>query len=281
MKKKYWLYLDKVFTHNSLTMTSDTGTSVMSIIAIVDDGSELEIINSPIEVSGDTSVSYEPITSNRLRVTISHPLANVLTLDELISINVSLQDYTHTGSFISEVQEIAFGEQLSVVHDIDNVLDVLFRCNLSIKTLDNYGNIIYAEEIPISINDDGYMVEYTDDDTLQFIELEYDPDLNSMYALIGHSKTREFKVVGRQVYISKPKGHRVFIVYKPKFLVTGSKHKISEDIEITPSHDLILRDSYCSKIKFTIKLEMINPDVTKITHTPVIKSLGLMVSSNL
>lgn len=280
MKKKFWLYLDGDLTHNSLTIKSDKNVIVMSITAIIDDGSELEIVGSPLEIHGDTSVSYKPISSNRLRVTISHPLSDILKLDELVNISVSLQDYIYSGHYISPVTDIAFGEQASVVHEIENVLDVFLKCTISLKTLDSYGNVIYSNAIPISINQDGFMVSYNDNDTLEYIDLDYEPDQETLYILVGSEKTKEFSVKGKRVIFHKPRGYRAYAVYKPLFATFGSRLKISEDIFITPSYDLILKDSYCSKIKFSLELEMLNPDVTKITHTPVIKSIGLMVSSS-
>ncbi|RLA68535.1 MAG: hypothetical protein DRQ78_00165 [Epsilonproteobacteria bacterium] len=276
-RKSYWIYSDKYLSHNYMLLRSiESELRISSITTLAGDGEETEILKNPIDIGTAKSLRYPPIVSDRIRVTIDHPLSDVLTIDQLVKIDVGLDNYETMGTYQSEIEVANFNKNLTVVYDIENTLDALFRLELHISVVDNYENIVYSSIIPISINDDGWMVEHGNSGS--GIDLPYEPVEESMYILIDGSSVDNFEVEDKRVKFSMPEGYDCFVVYKPKFIEQGGLYEFSKDVSLTPSYGMVLRDDYCNKVEFSIILNSYNPDITSINHTPIIKSLGIMTS---
>ncbi|RLA68386.1 MAG: hypothetical protein DRQ78_00750 [Epsilonproteobacteria bacterium] len=276
-RKNYWIYSNKYISHNyAILKSKEDGLKVSSITAIGNDGLEIEILSNPISIGKTVSIRYPVLTSDRVRITIDHPLSEVLRLEDLLSVQLGLDNYRTIGSYISQQEQINFNKNLTVVYDIDNILDAFVKTEIHLSIIDSYDNIIYSSIIPISINDDGWMVEHTTSGTN--IELPYEPIEDSLYILIEGSKVDSFEIDGKFIAFSIPEGYDCFIIYKPKFIEEGGFYEFSNDIKLTPSYDIILREDYANKINFSIAIDVYNPDVTSTNHTPIIKSLGIMTS---
>ncbi|MDB4533418.1 hypothetical protein N9242_01000, partial [Vicingaceae bacterium] len=249
---------------------------ISSITAIDSDGKELEIIANPINVGKSTSARYPLMITDRIRVTIDHPLANILELEDLVTIEVSLNNYNTVGNYVSKETSVNFNKSVTLTYSVENILDSFIGIDLHLSTVNNYGNIIYSSVIPISINDDGWMIQQTSSDFET--ELAYEPVEETMYILIDGAKVDKFEVEGKIVRFSKPEGYSSYIIYKPTFTESGKMYEISKNIKMTPSYGLVLRDDYCEKIIFSIVMNIYNTSITSINHTPIVKSLGLMTS---
>lgn len=276
-RKNYWIYGNKYISHNYILMKSvEDNLKISSITAIDSNGKELEIISNPINIGRSTAARYPVMITDRIRVTIDHPLADILKLEELVSIEISLNNYETVGRYTSKQTDINFNKNVTLVHDIENMLDSFIKTELHLSTKNNYGNIIYSEVISLSVNDDGWMIEHVIDD--HETELPYEPVEDSLYILIDGATVDKFEINSKKVKFSKPNAYDCYIVYKPKFIEQGNLYRLSENIDITPSYDLILRDNYCDKITFSIVIDVFNTSITSINHTPIIKALGLMTS---
>jgi len=276
-RQNYWIYGNEYISHNYMLLSAkEDGLKVSSITAIGEEGEEVEILSSPISVGKSISIRYPVIITNMVRVTLDHPLSDILSLADLLSVKVGLDNFRTTGRYISEETQVNFNKNLTAVYEIDNILDAFIRTELHLSIIDNYDNIIYSGIVPISINDDGWMVERVEGEGE--VELPYEPIEESLYILIDGSRIDSFIIDGKFVRFNIPKGYESFIIYKPQFIEQGLLYEFSKDIKLTPSYGLVLREDFCNKINFSIVVDIYNPDVTSINHTPIIKSLGLMTS---
>jgi len=276
-RKNYWIYGKKYISHNYMILKAiEPDIVVSSITAIASDGGEIEMIANPVKIGSSSAVRYGTIVSDRIRITIDHHLSDVLKLEELINVRLGLDNYKTSSKYISDKSQINFNKNLTIVYDIENLLDAFIKTELHLSVIDNYDNIIYSEIVPVSINDDGWMVERAIGVTE--IELPYNPVEDSLYILIEGSRIDKFKIVDRKVILDIPMGYECLIIYKPKFTEQGSLYELSNNVSLTPSYGLILRDNYCNKINFSLIVDIYNPDITSTNHTPIIKSLGIMTS---
>lgn len=276
-RRSYWIYGNKSVPHNHVIMNAlEDDVEISSITSIGSDAQEVEIISKPTIVSKTLSVRYPVLNSDRLRITIDHPLSNILQLSDLLRVSVGLENYNSIGKYISPESTMGFNKNLSVIYDIDQILDVFLKCTIHLSVIDNYDNIVYSATIPTSINDDGFMVEHSNSSNR--VELPYEPIPDSVRILIGSSEVDEFTIDGKNIVFSAPDGYDCLIIYKPMFTQQGTLHSITENVSINSSYGIQLVDNYCNKIIFSISLEVFNPDTTAINHTPIIKSLGLLTS---
>lgn len=276
-RRTYWIYGNKSVPHNHIIIDAlEDDIEISSITAINSDAEEVEIISAPTTVSKTLSVRYPAVNTDRLRITIDHPLSDILRLSDLLRVSVGLENYNSMGKYISPESEIGFNKNLSVIYDIDQILDVFMKCTIHLSAIDNYDNIVYSATIPTSINDDGFMIEHSNSSNA--VTLPYEPVHDSVKILIGSSEVDDFTIDGKDILFSAPDGYDCFIVYKPLFTQQGTLHKITENVTINSSYGIQLVDNYCNKIVFSISLEVFNPDTTAINHTPIIKSLGLLTS---
>ncbi len=276
-RKNYWIYGNKYISHNYMTLKAiQPGVIISSITAIAAAGGEVEIISNPTKIGKSAAIRYQAEVSDRIRVTIDHPLTEVLELKDLISIRLGLDNYETVGGYTSEETQINFNKNLTVVYDIENILDSFIKTELHLSTIDNYDNIIYSEIIPISINDDGWMVEYATG--VSEIELPYKPVVDSLYVLIENSRINQYEISGNKVILDIPEGYSCMVLYKPEFIEQGGLYEFSNNVSLTPSYGIVLRKDYSNKINFSLVLDIYNPDITSVNHTPIIKSLGLMTS---
>ena len=259
-----------------MLQSKEENLKVSSITAIGNDGEEIEILSDPVIVGKTISIRYPIITSDRVRVTVDHALSEVLPLEDLLSVQVGLDNYKSIGKYTSEERQINFNKNLTVVYELNDILDAFIKTELFISVIDNYDNIIYSSSIPLSINDDGWMIEHANSGTK--IELPYEPVEESLYIMIEGSRVDNFEIDGNFVVFSIPNGYDCFVIYKPKFIEQGGLYEFSDDVKISPSYDIILREDYANKINFSISIDVYNPDITSTNHTPIIKSLGIMTS---
>lgn len=277
-RRNYWIYSNKSVPHNHVIITAiEDGVFISSITAITMEGEEVSLIAQPMSISKKVSSRYPVISSDRLRITIDHPLSDTLSLSDLLSISVGLENYNNIGTYIAKEKTVGFNKNLSVVSEISNILDVYIKTTLHLSAVDNYDNIVYTGTIPLSINDDGYMVEHAN--TLSDVELPYEPAEGTIRIIIDGTEVDEFTISGKTISFSAPDGYDCFIIYKPLFTEQGKLHDITENISINPSYGIQLVDNYCSKIIFSMTVEVYNPDTTSTNHTPIIKSLGLLASN--
>lgn len=276
-RRSYWIYGNKSVPHNHVIINAlEDDIEISSITAIGSDAQEVEIISQPTIVSKTLSVRYPVINSDRLRITVDHPLSEILQLSDLLRVSVGLENYNSIGKYVSPESEIGFNKNLSVIYDIDQILDVFLKCTIHLSAIDNYDNIVYSATIPTSINDDGFMIEHSVNSNS--VALPYEPAPDSVKILIGSTEVDEFTIEGNNVLFSAPDGYDCFIIYKPLFTQQGMPHKITENVSINSSYGIQLVDNYCNKVVFSMSLEVFNPDTTAINHTPIIKSLGLLTS---
>jgi len=276
-RKDYWVETTKYISHNFLSIRGkESGIKVYSILTLGRDSKEIELSSGLIEINKVTVIRYSTVISNRIKITIDHPLSDTLSLYDLVDIQVGLDEYETQGSYKSENEEISFNKYLTVVSDVKNSLDSLVDLKVYISTIDRYGAIIYSDSIGVSINDDGWMINKIDDSGI--ITLEYLPSEEDIYIQIGDNKIKPDSIEGKIVKIDIPEGYIAYVIYRPDFLEKGINTELSKNITITPSYGLILREDYCSKIIFSIELNIYNLEETLENHTPIIKSLGLMTA---
>lgn len=276
-RKQYWISGNKHIPHNYILLKSlEQSLSINSISALGVGGEEIEIVSNPITVSSPVAFRYPLVSSDRLKVVIDHPLSEVLSLKDLLSVRVGLDNYETKGKYISSEERIGFNNHLSLIYSTIGVLDVFMQCTIHIQTLDNYNNNVYSASVPVSMNDDGWMIQHVTSGN--GTTLPYEPVEDTLYILVGDSKVDNFTIDGKTVEFSTPEGFDCYVIYKPQFTEQGNTYVFSNDIGISPSYDLILRDNHCNEILFSLTVEVFNPDITSTNNTPTIKSLGLLTS---
>lgn len=276
--KHFWVYGNQKIPHNHIVINTIADEVVVSSITALDDDSrEVEIIDKPTIITKVTSLRYPVMHADRLRITVDHPLVESLSLEDLLHVAVGLENYHTIGKYVSPEAEMGFNSQVAVVYDVKQVLDVFIKCTLHLSVTDNYDNTLYSATVPVSLNDDGFMVEASMDS--DEVTLPYEPDPETLYILVGQTRVESFSINGRVVKFSAPSGYECLVIYKPMFLSGSSVYAVTESVSINPQYGLILEDAHCKKIRFSMTVESFNSDVTLINHTPVIKSLGLLTSN--
>jgi len=277
-RKDYWVETAKYISHNFLSLRGkESGIKVYSITSLDQNSKEVELSSGLIEINKAITIRYNTLVSNRIKITIEHPLLETLSLYDLLDIQVGLDEYKTQGSYQSQEEEISFNKYLTVVSDVKHSLDSLIDLRLNISTVDRYGTIIYSDSVSISINDDGWIINKIDNSGI--IALEYIPSEENIYIQIGDNKISPDSIDGKNIKVDIPEGYTGYVIYRPAFIEEGLNIEISEDITMTPNYGLILREDYCSKVMFSIEVSIYNLEETLVNHTPIIKSLGLMTAN--
>ncbi len=268
---------NSVLPHNTLLIKPKIDTKIVSIYTINTDAERIELLVNPIEIDSNTSIRYETIFSGKIWIEVEGTYVDELSIDDILIAEVSLAKYFTMGRYRSEEGQISFHKYISPIWEIDNVKDVLVDGELGIRTLDRYKNVIYDDTIPISLNDDGYLVEYANNGTE--VPLPIEPLMESVKVLVEGNYTDEFEVIGNKIILDIPNNTDCYIIYKPIFLDSGSFMEISENVWINSNGEIKLREDNCDTILFTYTVKLYNTDLTSTNHTPIIKSLGIVSSS--
>jgi hypothetical protein len=263
--------------HNTILIKPKVDIKVVSIFTINVDAKRIELLSKPIEIDSSTSIRYESIFSGKIWIEVEGTYVNELTLDDLMIVEVSLAKYFTRGEYLSNENKVSFHKYISPIWEIDNIKDVLIDADLGIRVLDRYNNVIYNETIPISLNDDGYLVEYARNGS--FVYLPVEPIPESIEILMEGDYTKEFELDNQKVIIDIPNDTDCYIIYKPKYIETGAFTKVSENVSINSNGEIKLREDNCDTILFTYTVKVYNTDLTSTNHTPIIKSLGIVSSS--
>lgn len=276
-RKTFALSLDRGLAHNTISLNPKTDLKVTHIKTSLPDGSEMVILDNPIEIEEPTSIRYASVVSSRIFIEIESHYVDELTIDDLLTAEISLAKYDTLGEYSSEEGRLSFHKYLSVVSDIKNVKDTFFKAELGIKALDRYDNIVYSDIIPVSLNEDGWMVEYRNrPEPGNIIELPVAP--SEVKVLIGGEYTDEFTVLENKVTFDIPAHTDTYILYRPFYADNGTFSKVTENISINSNGEVMLRDDKCQSILYTLNLSIYNTDISSSNHTPIIKSLAVVVT---
>jgi len=263
--------------HNFTAITPKVaGVTLLSISTHDRHGKEVLLLPHTIEINKATSVRYGLIESRTVTVSYSHDLADAVRVEDLLTVEAGLSKYDTQGGYISNEQSMPFSKNVNLLYDIDNILDVYNRCRLNLRVVDKYGVILYGATVPISVNNDGMMIEPLDDDGSA--ELPYAPEIDSIYLLVGDSVVNNYLIDGKTVSADIPAGYTAYVVYRPDFSNGGVLFCTDGKIEVMPDYSIQLDDRFCDSIFFSIEILSINTETTSFNHTPIIKSLGIMAS---
>jgi hypothetical protein len=278
MRKEFKLHLDRIRPHNTVLLKpKHDNVKIVSISTTDDDGRPLSLLDEAIEINSNTSIRYDVITSSVLWIEIEDVYVSELSVDDFLSIEVSLAEYATHGVASFPEGRMAFHKYISLAHSIENVKDAYVQAKLGLRTLDRFGNIVYSEQVSLGLNDDREMVAFATEGPM--VELPIRPNPDSIKVIVEGNYSKEFTVEDNRVYIDIPKDVSCYIIYKPFYISNGTFTQLSNNLSINSNNEIELRDDGCSTIVYTLELSVFNTGLTLINHTPIIKSL-ILVSSD-
>lgn len=276
MRRVFKISLSRIRPHNTVLMLPKGQDVKVVSITSVSEGATAQLLPSPMTISTPTSVRYDVVSSSSVWIEVEGFHLEDLLLADIMEVSVSLANYAPYGEALFRDQSLSFHEYLAVKYRVEDVKDSFISAVLGIRAIDKYENTVYNEDIHLSLNEDGEMVEYATGVTS--VVLPISPEPNSLRVIMGGDQTSEFSLADKVVTVDVPKGVDCYIIYKPFYASSGLYVPLSNNVSINSSGEIRLRDDYCSVINYSIKLRVFNTGITLVNHTPIIKSLALVAS---
>lgn len=277
-RRIFTLPLPKLMAHNCLTLTPQSeDIKIISISTYTVDNVKVQLIKEPIALNAIKAIRYNNLVSSSISIEIEHMYVKELDIDDLVFAELGLSEYSHSGKLLTKEMEISANEFIHIMYDIGNIGDSLCKATIFMQGLDRFGNIVFAESVPFSVNDDGHILEYAN--TSNGVALSYSPIEDSVSVFIDGNQTSEFTIDSNFIAIEIPNNSTAYIKYRPSFLDEGIFVDISNFISINSSWTLKLREKNCVKLKYRIGIETYNMNITSTNSTPVIKRLAVISSS--
>lgn len=266
------LSMGREMMHNTTLIEPVVPFTIYEMYIIGPDGKKVSLLTSPVEVTGPSSISYEPISSSNIWMSISAEYADQLTHEDFFSVKTSMDSYKKHGSFTSRDNNVSFNKRMYLYQKSHIPSGCYCNCTISFYTKDRFGNHVYSGEAQLPIGDNQRLFQ----DIGINPELRYEPEESTLIVLADSEVINDYTVKEGRIIFDKIDGVDFFAIYKPKYVSQGGTYHVNENVSISPSGAIILNDENCSSIEYSVLVNIVN--VSGVKDTPIIKNLAVITS---
>lgn len=254
--------------HNCITVNANVSDITLFAIYIINNKNErVNIISSPVALNGKKIFRYEHNISTYIEVVIGHQYADDLSFGRDIEFYASLQKFKNDGEFSTKPTIISSGDILSIYSLITNEGSYSIMAELSINVMDHNKNIIESAIAKIPLNNDRIIGHSTNQEMIY--------NSKQLDVFIGEEKLSSdmYYVEDRKVILNK-NADNAFVLYRPYF----DNIKLSNNIYIDGSFNLHINTPLKELIEYSIRVIFKNTNISKVSNSPIIKQLALVVA---